>query len=201
MTRVFKPENLSAKKAAAEILNSTLENQIDVPVCHDSPEDCEEPNPNETFAQSLFWVIKNFFLNLWYLVKITVPLMILAGILGAVVVSVVPLGEIINYLPDGRFTSWASMFVLAFFCLFLPAPMTFDVIAAAVLYNAGMPVKYVAVVLFTLGIFSVYPFMTIWNRISRQIAFGIFGTLIVLAWQSAQSPIVIKFGMNSDSKN
>lgn len=179
LTRFLKPDNLSAKRAEAEILDSTLKNQIDVPVCHDLA-DCEEPNPNETLAQSAFWVVKNFFLNLWYLIKITVPLMILAGILGAILVSIVPLDQIINYLPDGRITSWASMAILAVFCLFLPAPMTFDVIAAAVLYNAGMPVKYVAVVLFTLGIFSIYPFMTIWSRISRQIAFGVFGTLIVL---------------------
>lgn len=178
LTKYFKPETLSAEHAKDEILETTLKNQIDVPVCHDL-QDCEEPNGNENLAQAAFWVVKNFFLNLWYLVKITVPLMILAGILGAVVVSLVPLDQIIGYLPDGRFTSWASMVILAIFCLFLPAPMTFDVIAAAVLYNAGMPVKYVAVILFTLGIFSVYPFMTIWNRISRQIAFGIFGILIV----------------------
>ncbi len=179
LTKYFKPETLSAQRAKDEILETTLKNQIDVPVCHDL-QDCEEPNADENLAQAAFWVVKNFFLNFWYLVKITVPLMILAGILGAIIVSIVPLGEIISYLPDGRITSWASMAILAIFCLFLPAPMTFDVIATAVLYNAGMPVKYVAVVLFTLGIFSVYPFMTIWNRISRQIAFGIFGTLIVL---------------------
>lgn len=177
ITRFLKPEQTISRTVEQEVLNATAKTTIESSYCEDNNEDCIQVDPNENWGQAILGVVKSFFVNLWYILKITVPLMILAGFLGAVIVSFVPIEQAVGYLPEGRFFSWGSMIALALFGLFLPSPMTFDVIVAAILYNAGTPIKYVAILLFTLGIFSVYPFMTIWRRISRQMAFSIVAAL------------------------
>ncbi|NNE99298.1 MAG: hypothetical protein HKN25_09800, partial [Pyrinomonadaceae bacterium] len=181
LTRLIKPKFLAADAAEMEILNASSKKNLMVgQPCDTMEDDCDEEGLKEHWAKSAIWVVKTAFLNLWYLVKITVPLMLLAGLLGAIVVTAVPLDSVIRSLPEGRIFSWVSMAVLALIGLFVPAPMTFDVIVGAILFNAGLPIKYVAILLFTLGIFSIYPFMTIWNRISRQVAFSVFGSLLIL---------------------
>ena len=57
---------------------------------------------------------------------------------------------------------------------FLPVPMAFDVIVVAILLQAGLPMKYAAVLLFTLGLFSIYSFSIVWQSISRRHAVILF---------------------------
>ena len=56
----------------------------------------------------------------------------------------------------------------------------FDLIIVATLMGAGMPVDYAMALLFTLGIFSVYPFTIIWKDVSRRVALAITTTLVAL---------------------
>lgn len=142
-------------------------------------EECKEEN-NENWINAFIWLLKTGFKNLWYVVKITVPLMILAGFLGAAVVTILPFETLIPYLPNGRISGLLGMLFIALFGLFLPVPMAFDVIVTAILLNAGMPVKYAAVLLFTLGIFSVYPFSMIWKTVSWKMAVSVFVVLTTL---------------------
>lgn len=132
-----------------------------------------------TWAQSVGWVLTQFSRNLWYIIKTTVPLMLLAGFLGAVVVTLLPLTSLADLLPSGgRGLILASMAGIAVLGLFLPVPMAFDVIVTAILLQAGMPVSYAMVLLFTLGIFSIYPFALIWQTVSKLGALALF---IILA--------------------
>ena len=103
--------------------------------------------------------------NLAYLVIRTVPLMLLAGFLGAVVVHLLPLPTLLDYEPGV-----VSVLVVALIGIFLPVPVAFDIVLVAVLVSAGAPMIYSMTLLFTLGIFSVYPFFIIWNTISRRVA-------------------------------
>ncbi len=103
--------------------------------------------------------------NLAYLVIRTVPLMLLAGFLGAVVVHLAPLPMLLDYKPGV-----VSVTVVALIGIFLPVPVAFDIVLVAVLVSAGAPMIYSMTLLFTLGIFSVYPFFIIWNTISRRVA-------------------------------
>jgi uncharacterized membrane protein YraQ (UPF0718 family) len=103
--------------------------------------------------------------NLAYVVIRTVPLMLLAGFLGAVVVHLLPLPTLLDYEPG-----IVSVSAVALIGLFLPVPVAFDVVLVAVLFSAGAPMIYSMTLLFTLGIFSVYPFFIIWNTISRRVA-------------------------------
>jgi len=103
--------------------------------------------------------------NLVYVVIRTVPLMLLAGFLGAVVVHVLPMDTLLDFKPGVL-----SISLVALIGVFLPVPIAFDIVLTAVLVAAGAPMIYSMIFLFTLGIFSVYPFFIIWNTISRKVA-------------------------------
>ena len=113
--------------------------------------------------------------NLGYVVIRTVPLMLLAGLLGAVVANVIPLSTLVNYE-----TGFLVVTLVALIGIFLPVPVAFDVVLVAVLVSAGAPVVYSMTLLFTLGIFSIYPFFIVWNSISPRVAIVITGVLVVM---------------------
>ncbi len=113
--------------------------------------------------------------NLGYIVVRTVPLMLLAGLLGAVVVHVIPLPSLVEMEPG-----ILSVAVVALVGIFLPVPVAFDLILVAVLITAGAPMIYSMTLLFTLGIFSIYPFFIIWNTISRRVAVVLAVVLVII---------------------
>ncbi len=113
--------------------------------------------------------------NLAYIVIRTVPLMLLAGLLGAIVVHLMPLTSLLENEP-----SILSVIMVALVGIFLPVPVAFDVVLVAVLISAGAPVIYSMTLLFTLGIFSVYPFFIVWNTISVRVAVILAAVLVVI---------------------
>jgi len=114
--------------------------------------------------------------NLAYIVIRTVPLMLLAGVLGAVVVHVMPLPSLLLEYEPGIL----SVAMVALVGIFLPVPVAFDVVLVAVLISAGAPMIYSMTLLFTLGIFSVYPFFIVWNTISARVAVVLTVVLVVM---------------------
>lgn len=142
-------------------------------------EDQAPSGASDSWLGAASWVLGTFLRNLWFIIKTAVPLMILAGVLGAIAVTVLPLFAVADVFPGGNRTMvLATIVLIATFGLFLPVPMAFDVIVTAVLWQAGLPEKYAMVLLFTLGIFSIYPFMMIWKDISRRVAMLVAGALI-----------------------
>ena len=145
-----------------------------------------DPTSSETWPQAMRGVLVSFVGNLWYIVRTTVPLMILAGFLGSVFVTLLPLDLLADTLPTLRpRAKLLGLGLLALIGMFLPVPMTFDVIATAVLWQAGLPVQYTMVLLFTLGIFSIYSFFIIWQSIGRGMAVVLFLGLAGLGVVSA----------------
>ena len=141
------------------------------------------PNPpsenaganNDRWRDALPWVAKSAAANLWFIVKTTVPLMLLAGFLGALVITLLPLESLVELLPPaGGKRAALALAAIALIGVFLPVPMSFDVIITAVLWQAGLPVKYTMVLLFTLGIFSVFAFFIVWTALGRRIAISLF---------------------------
>ena len=129
----------------------------------------------ESFLQAAQQTIVLILRNLLYVVVRTVPLMLLAGFLGAVVVHLLPLDTVLDFEP-GIF----SLFLVALVGIFLPVPIAFDIVLVAVLVSAGAPMIYSMTFLFTLGIFSVYPFFIVWNTISRRVALVLTAVLMCL---------------------
>lgn len=113
--------------------------------------------------------------NLGYIIIRTVPLMLLAGALGAMVVHVLPLPDLVDHEP-----TILSVAVVALVGIFLPVPIAFDLVLVAVLISAGAPMVYSMTLLFTLGIFSVYPFFIVWKAISPRVALVLTAVLVLI---------------------
>ena len=107
--------------------------------------------------------------------------MLLAGFIGSVLITFMPLTSLADALPStGRLSVLLAMGGVALIGMLLPVPISFDVIVTAILWNAGLPVQYAMVLLFTLGIFSVFPFFVIWQTIGLRIAATLFLVLAAL---------------------
>ena len=140
---------------------------------------CAVPPPQIDYAgESVLTAAKETALmilrNLLYVVVRTVPLMLLAGLLGAIVVHLLPLNTLLDFEPGVL-----SLLLVALIGIFLPVPIAFDIVVVAVLVAAGAPMIYSMILLFTLGIFSIYPFFIVWNTISPRVA--IVSTVVLMS--------------------
>ena len=145
---------------------------------HDSQ--CPIPSVSQgSTDESWFAALQSVFVDLArsliYIGARTIPLMLLAGLLGAIVANVMPLTEMV-----AAETTLLSLMTVAVIGIFLPVPVAFDIVVVAVLITAGAPMAYSMTLLFTLGIFSIYPFGIIWTSISRRVAITLTIVLVIL---------------------
>tara|TARA_R110001592_G_scaffold16881_3_gene71401 strand:- start:10286 stop:13546 length:3261 start_codon:yes stop_codon:yes gene_type:complete len=135
-----------------------------------------------TWIGAASWFVRTYIKNFFYLLKIALPFMFLAGFLGALFTTIMP-WEAIQSLDDtdlSPLTIFGIMAGLSFFGALLPSPMAFDIILSSALLQAGVPIQYVAVFLFTLGSFSIYAFFIIWRSVSLRVASFLFVTAALL---------------------
>ncbi|MCB9623254.1 MAG: VCBS repeat-containing protein [Sandaracinus sp.] len=127
------------------------------------------------------WVLRSFGRYAFFVARTTVPLMLVAGAFGALVVLVLPFDRLPELLGGDTLAAVLLVsFGLALFGAALPVPITFDVILCAVLYAAGLPLRYVAVLLFTLGVYSVYSGLVVSRALSLKSALVIYATVAFL---------------------
>ncbi len=146
-----------------------------------APPQAAQPKAPETWGFAVGWTLRNFARQLGYIVRVTVPLMLLAGILGAVAVTLLPWERLLALMPAGGLKLLVMLVPVAAFGLFLPVPIAFDVVVCAAFLAAGMPGAYVNTLLFSLGVFSVYPFLILWQGVSRVAAVALSGALMALS--------------------
>jgi uncharacterized membrane protein YraQ (UPF0718 family) len=115
--------------------------------------------------------LKQYLVNFAKLAASTIPLMILAGLLGAIFMELVPAGNI----PAN--VTLVGIVLLAIVGTFLPVPIAFDVAAAFLLFSRGVPLPYVVTLLCTLGAFSVYSVLILGRTVSWRTALTAFGTV------------------------
>lgn len=173
---VFKDEVMSTTgKQAME--NANPEDAKFTALNSEAPTVIEEAN----WWPALKWLVINYIRNFWFIIKATLPLMILAGLLGSIMVTMVPLDFLAEVLPKSpALYVLAGMLVVALVGVFLPVPIAFDVVVTAVLIAAGMPVKYAMILLFTLGIYSVYSYLIVDQAISRRVALWLYGSITIV---------------------
>jgi uncharacterized membrane protein YraQ (UPF0718 family) len=134
------------------------------------------------WGEALGWIVREYPRNLWFILKKTVPLMLLAGLLGAVAITAAPWEVLAQRLPEnGTLPILAGMAGLSVIALLLPLPIAFDVVVTAALYAGGMPVFYTAVLLFSLGIFSVYSFFIVWQAVGLRLAASLSLALLAIS--------------------
>ena len=135
----------------------------------------------ESWPQALLATGREFLKNLWFIILRTVPLMFLAGFLGAVFTTLIPLNSFI----DSEY-SFIGLLLVSLVGVFLPVPIALDAVLASSLMISGLPIGYVMALLITLGTFSVYPFMIVWRSISLRVAVTLYLAVTALGMVSAQ---------------
>ncbi|MCA9777821.1 MAG: VCBS repeat-containing protein, partial [Candidatus Eremiobacteraeota bacterium] len=155
---------------------------------------CEE----ESWSQAFLGSMKDFVGNLGRLMVQLVPAMALAGFLGSVMVTVVPFQELARFSRPGLI----ALAGIALLGTFFPVPIAFDVITCALLYTAGMPVEVVAVLLFTLGSYSIYSFSVVGQTISPRLAVKLYAavTLLGILVGLAAGPLDRIYRKNTDAQ-
>jgi len=128
----------------------------------------------EPLLHAAWAVACSFAANLFYIVKMTLPLMLLAAGLGAIAVTLLP-PQLITSLPFGLL----ALILIAAVGLFLPVPIAFDVVVCGMLMGLGLSQGYVMALLFTLGSFSIYSFFIVAQAVSLRAATLLSGMVLL----------------------
>ncbi len=126
------------------------------------------------WTRDIAGTLRSYLKNLLRLAAITLPLMVVAALLGAMVAELLPAHNI----PASA--SLLGIIAVALIGTFLPVPMAFDVAAAFVLMSRGVPLPYVVTLLCTLGAFSIYPMLIVGRSLSWRSAAAMFGAVAFL---------------------
>jgi uncharacterized membrane protein YraQ (UPF0718 family) len=138
-----------------------------------TPAICSLPN-SRGWIQPVTFTLKTYLKNLGKLSLTTIPLMIVAALLGAVVAEILPATSI------PATVSISGIFLVALIGAFLPVPMGFDVALAFLLMARGVPMPYVVTLLCTLGAFSIYSVLILGRTISWRTAAAVFAAVTSL---------------------
>jgi uncharacterized membrane protein YraQ (UPF0718 family) len=129
---------------------------------------------SETWTQALVSTARSFAKSFWYVFRVAFPLMILAAILGALVIELLPAQALIAQVTVG------GILLVALVAAFLPVPMAFDVAIAYIAMTKGVPLPYVVTILCTLGIISVFSLSVVGKTISWKVAAAAYATVAAL---------------------
>ena len=130
----------------------------------------------ETHWQALAVVLAAFLRNLLFIARMALPLMLLAGFLGALVIEAVPF----DTLAGVEASPWVLL-AIALFATFLPVPIAFNVIVVMALMTSGLDPGAGAVLLFALAAFSIYPAAVIGRQISLPLSIAMAAVVALLA--------------------
>lgn len=133
----------------------------------------------ETLAQSVKHVIREYGKNLFKLVKTAVPFMLVAAVLSSLAMELLPLKEIFAQVNPLMLSGIALITVL------LPIPIALDVMTAQQLYAQHVPAPYVMLFLFTLGTYSFLPMSYLWTEVSKKLALVLYGMFVILGLVAA----------------
>jgi uncharacterized membrane protein YraQ (UPF0718 family) len=115
-----------------------------------------------------------FLKNLGKMILVTVPLMIVAAVLGAMAAELLPATSLAGH------ATILGILAVALVGTFLPVPMAFDVAVAFVLMTRGVPMPYVVTLLCTLGVFSVYSALILGKSLSWKTSAKLFASVMLL---------------------
>ncbi|MGB7848548.1 MAG: permease [Candidatus Acidiferrum sp.] len=129
---------------------------------------------SETWGQAFLGTIRSFLKSFWYVFRVAFPLMILAAVLGALFIELLPQQAL--FAP----VTIVGIVLVALVSAFLPVPMAFDVAIAYIAMTKGVPLPYVVTILCTLGIISVFSLSVVGKTISWRIALAAYATVAAL---------------------
>jgi uncharacterized membrane protein YraQ (UPF0718 family) len=146
---------------------------------------CELPPINsslecdEKFGDVFRELAASYLSNVWMLLKPTFTIMMLASVLAALALTLVPWGNLLTHVTLARAA------VVSLFAVFMPVPIALDVMYAAQLQNSGAASGYVMLFLMTLGTYSIIPTIYLWREVSRRLAVILFALFWLLGFGCA----------------
>ena len=133
----------------------------------------EIPVP-ETWPEAFLGTARSYAKSFWYVFRVAFPFMLLAALLGALVVELLPPQVLVAQVTV------AGILLVALISAFLPVPMAFDVAIAYIAMTRGVPLPYVVTILCTLGIVSVYSLAIVGKSVSWKVAAAAYTTVVAL---------------------
>jgi uncharacterized membrane protein YraQ (UPF0718 family) len=146
---------------------------------------CELPPMNldlecdEKFGDVFWELARSYLSNVWMLLKPTFTIMMLASVLAALALTLVPWENLLTHVTVARAA------VVSLFAVFMPVPIALDVMYAAQLQNSGVASGYVMLFLMTLGTYSIIPTIYLWREVSRRLAVILFAFFWLLGFGCA----------------
>jgi len=102
------------------------------------------------------------------LVKPTITIMLIASLVSAAMLTLIPWNELLS-----QFTPLRLAFI-GVVSVFMPIPIALDVMFAAELHQQGVAGGYVMLFLMTLGTYSIIPAIYMWREISKRLSVLLF---------------------------
>lgn len=131
---------------------------------------------DERFVPVLAELSKEYGKHVWMLVKPTITLMLLASVVSATLLVLIPWDALLSEASPMRLALASVVSV------FMPVPIALDVMFAAQLHQQGVPSGYVMLFAMTLGTYSVIPSIYLWREVSRPLSVALFLFFLVLGW-------------------
>jgi uncharacterized membrane protein YraQ (UPF0718 family) len=135
------------------------------------PGECQEK-----FTTVLKELAVDFSKHVWMLFKPTITLMVLASILAAILLTLVPWDSLLSELTP------AKLALASLLSVFMPVPIALDVMFAAQLQQQGVSPGYVMMFAMTLGTYSIIPAVYLWRDVSRPLAVLLFLFFLSSGW-------------------
>jgi uncharacterized membrane protein YraQ (UPF0718 family) len=145
----------------------------DAPTCSipTAKTDCSEP-----FGLVFKELGLDYAKNIWMLVKPTITIMLLASIVSAALLILVPWQELLTRATPLR------LGLVSLVSTLMPVPIALDVMFAARLQQQGIAAGYVMLFAMTLGTFSIIPSIYLWREVSKRLAVFLLLFFLLLGW-------------------
>lgn len=129
----------------------------------------------DSWGVALQSAARDYWKSFSYIVIRTFPLMLLAGLLGALMVHLWSFDKMIGMEPN-----WKGYALISFLGTFLPLPIAFDLMLTQALMMSRLAEGLVMTMLFTLGTFSIYSALIVYRTFSLKVAVQLYAIIFAL---------------------
>lgn len=130
---------------------------------------CDIDSEQESWTKSLQSASLDYWKSLRYIFTRTVPLMLLAGLLGALASHLWSFDKLI-----GMPVNLINLSLLSFMGTLMPLPIAFDLMLAQAMMMSGLSPAFVTTLIFTFGTFSIYSALIVYRTFSFFLAVKLF---------------------------
>jgi len=134
------------------------------------------PDCSETLWLVSKGLARDYAGNVWMLLKPTVTIMLLASVMSAALLTLLPWQALLSEVTPAR------LFLVGLASVFMPVPIALDVMFAAQLFQQGAPAGYVMLFAMTLGTYSIIPSIYLWREVSKRLAVILFLFFLAVGW-------------------